>query len=313
MSSDITQVADEQGVLLDAHVSVRQETGDMASITLESQGGGRNKDYIKAHSLIICRLAGMSATLVDAMVASSDTKRLGLEARRFLAGSKTYPMRLTPDADAVSVARMLRRGAAEVGRRDGATGPGNRAKRVEIRFVIDGLGAQPPSWLFERLINPAGTLGEEASPSPPQVHMDRSSQYMLDAAARKAVEVRAMQMAIERLREKWDRVLDVSATESFDLLCQSASETLHVEVKGTTSDGETIVLTRNEVLHARNKQIPMALYVVSKIDLMFEGSIPIATGGVLTCYEPWTIDEFELQPLSFQCRLKSSPRNEQDH
>ena len=304
--TDIIRVADDRGALLDARVSLRRDYGDTASITFESQGGERNKDYIKAHDLIICRLARMSATLIDAVVASADTKRLDEASRRFLMGRKPYPVRLTPDGDAIEVARMLRRGAAEIGRRDGATGPGNRARRVEIRFVIDGLTARPPLWLLNRLIKPFGTLDTDAALVPSRIDMDSlQPYYMQDAAARKAVELRAMEVAIARLGGAWDHVIDVSATESFDLLCRSANKTLHVEVKGTTGDGDTIMLTRNEVLHARNQHTQVALYVVSGIDLALTGGISIASGGTLTCYEPWKVDDFALLPLSFQCHLKS--------
>jgi len=306
--TNIIRVADDQGALLDACVSLKWNGGDAASITFESQGGGRNKDYIRAHDLVVCRLASMSATLVDALVVSSETSKFDEEDRRFLMGRRPYPQHLTPTTDAVEAARLLRRGAAEIGRRKGATGPGNRAKRVEIRFIIDGLTARPPLWLNERLIKPSGALDVEAvllasRPRVKQLHPF----YMHDSVARREVELRAMQVAIEHLSRSWDHVVDVSSTESFDLLCRSASEMLHVEVKGTTSDGATIVLTRNEVLHARNEYPRIALFVVSWIDLSLRGDSPVATGGVLTRYEPWKVDNFELVPLSFQCRLKSSP------
>ena len=44
---------------------------------------------------------------------------------------------------------------------------------------------------------------------------------------------------------------DVSLSESYDLRCTRQGEELHVEVKGTTSQGERVLLTRNEVAHAR--------------------------------------------------------------
>jgi hypothetical protein len=306
--TDLIQVADGRGAFLDARVSLQLEEGDTASITFESQGGGRNKDYIKAYDLIVFRLASISATLVDAVVASSDTRGLDEVDRRFQMGEKQYPVHLTPEVDATAAARMLRRGAAEVGRREGATGPGNRAKRVVLRFVIDGLRARPALWLIERLITPSGALDVETVlvASRPGVKRPHPL-YMQDAVARRAVEIRAMKVSIDHLTKNWDHVVDVSATESFDLLCRSGNEMLHVEVKGTTSDGGSIVLTRNEVSHARKEHPRVALYVVSWIDLALSGSNPVATGGILTRYEPWTIDDFELFPLSFQCCLKSGP------
>lgn len=307
MLTEVFQIADDCGALIDAHASLQWYGGDVASITLESQGGGRNKDYIKAHNLIVRRLASLFATLVDAIVVSSDTKNLDEADRRFLMGGKSYPQSLTPELDAVEIARMLRRGAAEVGRREGATGPGNRAKRIEIRFAIDGLALRPPIWLKEILIKPSGALDVEAvlQASRPPLKPLRPT-YMQDAVARRAVEVRAMEVAIEELSKTWEHVVDVSAVESFDLLCRSAAEELHVEVKGTTSDGATIVLTRNEVIHAQNQHPRVALYVVSRIELSLKDGAPVASGGQLARYEPWAIEDFELIPLSFQCLMLSS-------
>jgi hypothetical protein len=49
-------------------------------------------------------------------------------------------------------------------------------------------------------------------------------------------------------------VEDVGATESYDLDCSKEKDELHVEVKGTTTDGLAVLLTPNEV--ARNEQQP---------------------------------------------------------
>lgn len=298
------QVADDNGNFLDASISLTSDGDDIASITFESQGGGRNTGYIKAHDLVISRLVKMSATLIDSVVVSSDTRDLSEAQRRFCVPGASYPLQLAPSLDGVGLARMLRRGAAEVGRREGATGPGNRAKRVQIRFSVDFLASRPPLWLEEQLIAPSGALdvGAVLAAARPRA-AGPPPRYMQDAAARKAVEMRAMDVAIADLRAEWDHVADVSAIESFDVLCRSGDAELRVEVKGTTSDGATIVLTRNEVLHARAHHPHVALYVIAKIDLRLKDGIPVAEGGVLTRRRPWNVVDFELVPLSFQCRL----------
>ncbi len=307
MTTELLQVADDEGKLLDAYVSLRPSTGEFASITFESQGGGRNKDYIRAHNLIVSRLAAMSAVLVDAIVVSSDTRSLDEVERRFFMKGRPYPQPLSPSMDAVAAARMLRRGAAEVGRREGATGPGNRAKRVELRFAADSLNSRPHIWLKEQLVAPSGALDVDAVLRVSRPRRVRQGLiYMQDAAARKAVEIRAMQVACDHLRTEWDHVVDVSSTESYDLLCRSGDAELHVEVKGTTSDGTSVVVTRNEVQHARCQYPRIALFVISRIDLRLSGGAPVAAGGVLMRYEPWVIDDFDLLPLSFQCCLSTS-------
>ncbi len=69
-----------------------------------------------------------------------------------------------------------------------------------------------------------------------------------DLHIRKAVEDRAMQVAIEHYLGK-DYKVDPTKHESepYDLECVKEQITLHVEVKGTQGSGKTIILTRGEV------------------------------------------------------------------
>lgn len=122
----------------------------------------------------------------------------------------------------------------------------------------------------------------------------------LSAPERKVVEERAVLVATEHLKELgWKDVEDVGATESFDLSATKDGKSITVEVKGTTSAGEKVVLTRNEVkLHL--KEFPNnALIVVSKIKLV-KGDSPIASGGTLTVLLPWKIDESMLDALGYE-------------
>jgi hypothetical protein len=61
------------------------------------------------------------------------------------------------------------------------------------------------------------------------------------------------------------QITDVSATESYDFECVLRGQETHVEVKGTTSAGERVPLTRNEVAHARECHPNVVLIVVSRI------------------------------------------------
>ena len=76
----------------------------------------------------------------------------------------------------------------------------------------------------------------------------------------------------------WD-VEDVHGTKSYDLICRRCDEIKHVEVKGTTTDGAEVILTLNEVKHARENPCT-ALFVVSDITVeRADDGIVIATGG----------------------------------
>jgi len=122
---------------------------------------------------------------------------------------------------------------------------------------------------------------------------------------RRAVEVRAMQLAEAHYRRAWNEVHDVSTRESYDLLCLRGGAELRVEVKGTTGDGSSVILTKNEVRHAREQHPHIALFVVHGIALERRGTdTPVATGGKVRVFEPWNLDAgFSLEPETYRCVL----------
>ena len=109
-----------------------------------------------------------------------------------------------------------------------------------------------------------------------------------------------MDLAIRHYTRHWREVRDVSAVEPFDLLCRESDRELRVEVKGTTSLGLSILLTRNEVRHAHENKGCVALFVVSHIVASAAG----CTGGTIHIFEPWDIQEDALEPIAYECRLQ---------
>jgi hypothetical protein len=118
------------------------------------------------------------------------------------------------------------------------------------------------------------------------------------AAERRAIELRAMALAEEHYRDQGWSVIDVSSRESFDLLCERDEEELHVEVKGTTSNRPQVVLTANEVTHARMHP-RVAMVWVSGIVVEGAEEPPVATGGDITLIDPWNLDDGTLEALSY--------------
>ena len=134
----------------------------------------------------------------------------------------------------------------------------------------------------------------------------RRQGFGLSAAERKAVEQRAVEIAIEFYKNLgYSKIEDVGAFESYDLKVQGENVQLFVEVKGTTSHGESIILTRNEVaLHQR--EFPAnALFIVSHIELV-KGEKPVATGGVSKVISPWQINTNLLVPLGYEYDVTKS-------
>lgn len=133
---------------------------------------------------------------------------------------------------------------------------------------------------------------------------DASQQgFGLTTAERKAVEDRAMELAQWHFQATWPTVEDVSSKCSYDLLCRNGEASLRVEVKGTTTSGKAVILTKNEVRTARDPGY--ALFVVSGIQLV-RGPIVRATGGQCHVFDPWEIQSARLVPIQYRCELNVS-------
>lgn len=127
---------------------------------------------------------------------------------------------------------------------------------------------------------------------------------LLTANDRKAIELQAMQIATAHFEGIGFVVEDVSAKRPYDLRCRRGPEHVDVEVKGTMSAGESVLLTPNEVEHARAAFPNTALAVVRDIALHDDGSG--ASGGVLDVVQPWRPQTADLKPLGYVYAVPSS-------
>lgn len=158
--------------------------------------------------------------------------------------------------------------------------------------LLDALGGWPAPET-ESLLD---ALSEAAGRT--RTRQGRSS----DAARNTAVELRAMEEAATHLRAEGWGVHDVSANNSFDLLCRRGTEELHVEVKGTTSTGDQVNVTFNEVEHARGRHV--LLLVVAGIEVSRDAAgRPSAQGGTVRVLDPWNPDDGVLRPISYTYTL----------
>ena len=130
-----------------------------------------------------------------------------------------------------------------------------------------------------------------------------TSKRLLDPETRKKIEVWAEDRAIGYFTELgWDDVERVgSEKRGYDLEFRNkAGQILHVEVKGTQTRGEKVVLTGGEVKHNRQAECGAdhALFVVSDIRVSREGDIECSNGEA-TCIQTWSIDEDDLIPTEY--------------
>lgn len=131
----------------------------------------------------------------------------------------------------------------------------------------------------------------------------RGSQgFRLSSEQRVVIERYAMKIVEEHLRDNGWEVEDTSLGNPYDFYCVSESDELFIEVKGTTSTGELIVLTRNEVEFHRRKWPQNGLALVSGINLGGDDGLT-ASGGTLSITRPWQVQEERLQVVSYFYRL----------
>jgi hypothetical protein len=157
---------------------------------------------------------------------------------------------------------------------------------------------KPPVELEEVL----GAVETAAAPSRAKSRGSRQG-YGLTQAERSAVEGCAMRRAAEVLAALgYKSIRDVSLTKSYDLETVSGEGRLCVEVKGTTSDGRSILLTPNEVALHQDQHPANALIVISNIVLK-KGEIPTASGGTARYWIPWTVESSRMRPVGYEYQV----------
>lgn len=135
----------------------------------------------------------------------------------------------------------------------------------------------------------------------------RQGRSRLPQALKKAIEEHAVEVAIKHLEGKgFTNIKDVGKNHSYDIAAKLDGIDFYIEVKGTMSLGEKVVLTKNEVLLHRQEYPNNALIVVSKIDLD-RSEPPSAKGGKVLFISPWKIVDSDLEALGYDYRVRSNP------
>jgi len=122
--------------------------------------------------------------------------------------------------------------------------------------------------------------------------------FRRSATHRRAIELAAMQSARAWLESDGWTVVDRSSSSPFDFECKREGVKLYVEVKGTTSRGSQIVLTRNEVLFHQDKFPQNALIIVSKIEVN-ESGVASTSNASVRVVRPWAVEAEKLQVISY--------------
>lgn len=122
---------------------------------------------------------------------------------------------------------------------------------------------------------------------------------LVDSEKKKAIEFRAMEVAIEYYKEKGFQVTDTSSNNPYDLYCENDLVAKKVEAKGTQSQGETVNVTYNEVKSANDPNSITDLFIVAKISVTRNEGKFEATGGVKKLIENWRPESAQLNPTAY--------------
>ena len=107
-----------------------------------------------------------------------------------------------------------------------------------------------------------------------------------------------MSRAKRHFSKLYSKVEDVSAVQCYDLRCSAPGRPpLKVEVKGTTGEGDTVFLTKNEVALA--KKGGCALFVLHSIKIAKNS----ATGGTPRIFRPWHVGRGRLEPMAYSYKV----------
>ena len=178
-------------------------------------------------------------------------------------------------------------------------GQGNKLYDVDpavLRDVIKTMGGWPASPSTEGV----ATRAAEESAEKATARKSGGQGWSSSPEYRKAVEARAMKAAQEYLEAQGFTCTDTSANRPYDLVARRGEERLFVEVKGTTTAGEQVFLTKNEVAHARANPGSCLLFILYGIAIRETGKGLEALGGERRLVADWAPEEGDLVPLTFQ-------------
>jgi hypothetical protein len=138
----------------------------------------------------------------------------------------------------------------------------------------------------------------------------RQGRSGLPQAHKKLIEEHAIEVAIKQLKKKgFTNIKDVGKNHSYDIAAKLNGTDFYIEVKGTISLGEKVVLTKNEVLLHQQEHPNNALIVVSQINLE-RNEPPSVKGGKVLFISPWKINESDLEALGYDYRISGKKQSQ---
>ncbi|WP_444664297.1 protein NO VEIN domain-containing protein [Cellulomonas sp. CW35] len=201
--------------------------------------------------------------------------------------------------------------------REGSEGPVNYAQ-VEWDTVLDPDDVLPLDILQARIPDAGGwtprSSGTRIADGPLAAleklwaeHLDamgsgtptvrRAQGWEANPVLRREVEDAAQARLMEHFRDRGWSVRDTHTTEPYDAVATRGDETRYLEAKGTRTAGDSVLVTRGEVLHARAHPGECVLGILSDVSLGLEGHVDPCSGRLRVL--PWDVEAGQLEPTAY--------------
>lgn len=126
----------------------------------------------------------------------------------------------------------------------------------------------------------------------------------MDAEVRKAIEDTAQDRLMSYFRDRGWTVTDTRQNRPYDAVADKGAERIYLEAKGTQSRGDSVILTRNEVYHARHHPGAWVMGVWSDVKLV-DGVVDRRSGKFRVL--PFSPNDEDLRPRDFDWILPDDP------
>jgi len=314
------EIYDDDGELVQAEFHADFSDGP-PTVVFESCGGNagaqntrRNPDYIVGLNLVLQRLGLAGATLLSVDVESRKTLKLAAQERQLTIDEAPFPIPLYDRDDYDQLRAGLGRGAARTARDPSAKpGGGNTQRRVRLYLSFPARAPVSEPWLNALLSQApeAPSDDDDSEPKPSSTRATRSTGGQgrsRDAERNTAVEHHAMAMARAHFESDAGGAWTVSDVASqkvgYDLLGTRGDERLYIEVKGTSTAGAAVIVTKNEVNHAHHDPARSVLVVVYLIEVERSDGEWTCRGGATRILHEWDPQgRGQLLPLTYQYTL----------
>lgn len=141
--------------------------------------------------------------------------------------------------------------------------------------------------------------GSSGSPTEPSERSPGQG-FSGDSAEARLLEGEAMRVAKVHFEKEGFTVLDEHVGHPYDLRCTRGTITRYVEVKGTSSEGRSVLVTRGEVQFAREHTADSVLFVCHSLRVE-AGKV---SGGVVEIESPWDPSDDSLDPTGYSYKRK---------